>query len=150
MGMRLLFLVIALVITTAPLEAQATPRQAQLDATVARYCGAWGEKDSATRDRVLAEVWATDGVYVDQAPTQYDGRAALSAGIDTFQRGRFSGATIRCSGVQSHHGYVRFTWTIVGPNGATMLEGMDFGELDADGRIKRIVGFFGPPPAVPK
>jgi hypothetical protein len=28
------------------------------------------------------------------------------------------------------------------------MQGMDFGEFAADGRIRRIVGFFGPPPAV--
>jgi hypothetical protein len=28
------------------------------------------------------------------------------------------------------------------------LEGMDFGELATDGRISRIVGFFGPFPAL--
>jgi hypothetical protein len=29
-----------------------------------------------------------------------------------------------------------------------LLEGMDFGELGDDGRLKRIVGFFGPFPSV--
>jgi len=27
------------------------------------------------------------------------------------------------------------------------MEGIDFGELATDGRLKKIVGFFGPPPA---
>jgi len=27
------------------------------------------------------------------------------------------------------------------------MEGIDFGELAPDGRLRRIAGFFGPPPA---
>jgi hypothetical protein len=38
---------------------------------------------------------------------------------------------------------LRFSWRLIQPDG-TAIEGMDFGELDGDGRIKRIVGFFGP------
>jgi hypothetical protein len=50
------------------------------------------------------------------------------------------------SGVDEHDGLLRFGWRMLGPDGAVALGGMDFGELDADGRLKRIVGFFGPMP----
>jgi hypothetical protein len=29
-------------------------------------------------------------------------------------------------------------------DGKALLEGIDFGELSADGKLRRIVGFFGP------
>jgi hypothetical protein len=38
-------------------------------------------------------------------------------------------------------------WQMPGPGATVTLEGMDFGELGDDGRLKRIVGFFGPFPA---
>ena len=37
-------------------------------------------------------------------------------------------------------------WTWWHDNGKVLMEGMDYGELDEDGRIKLIVGFFGPFP----
>ena len=45
--------------------------------------------------------------------------------------------------VDEHHGLLRFAWSIAGPDGPVM-EGMEFGELAEDGRLRRIVGFFGP------
>jgi hypothetical protein len=44
-----------------------------------------------------------------------------------------------------HHAMLRFTWRLIRGDG-TVNDGVDFGELDGHGRIKRIVGFFGPFP----
>jgi len=52
------------------------------------------------------------------------------------------------SGVDEHDGYLRFAWKMVGPDGAVVMEGVDFGSLDGDGKLKSIVGFFGPWPEV--
>ena len=38
---------------------------------------------------------------------------------------------------------MRFGWRIVRDGGEQVSEGTDFGELDDDGRLRRIVGFFG-------
>jgi hypothetical protein len=48
------------------------------------------------------------------------------------------------SGVDEHHGFVRFTWRVVSPSGEVLRDGTDFGELCPDGHLRRIVGFFGP------
>ena len=48
------------------------------------------------------------------------------------------------SGIDSHHGKFRFTWRMVLADGKVFLEGIDFGELNSDGKLHRIVGFFGP------
>jgi hypothetical protein len=45
------------------------------------------------------------------------------------------------SGVEVHHGFVRFAWNLTYANGSS-VQGMDFGELAEDGRLQRIVGFF--------
>ena len=49
----------------------------------------------------------------------------------------------RTSGVDAHHDHLRFAWELVGPDGAVAITGLDVGELDDDGRLRRITGFFG-------
>jgi len=117
------------------------------DSAVAAYCSAWSTADRAARNSLLARVWDADGVYADPTPTLASGRAALSDTIATFHQ-RFPGARFRCSAPQVHHQAMRFTWELLGADGAVQAQGMDFGELAVDGRIRRIVGFFGAPPSV--
>jgi hypothetical protein len=50
------------------------------------------------------------------------------------------------SGVDEHHGFVRYAWTIFGADGSALLEGIDFAELGSDGRLRRVIMFFGPLP----
>lgn len=112
---------------------------------VSGYTAAWNEPDEASRRALLQEAWSDDGVYCDPTAT-VDGREALVAHIAGFQR-QMPGARIDvASGVDEHDGWLRFAWTMLGADGATMIEGFDVGELAADGRLRRIVGFFGPFP----
>jgi hypothetical protein len=113
--------------------------------TVHAYGAAWNETDAERRRRLLELAWAEHGVYLD--PTAHvEGRAALHAHIAGFHA-QMPGARLSLtSGVDEHHGRIRFTWVMRGADGATVVEGVDFGDLDADGRLVRIVGFFGPPP----
>jgi hypothetical protein len=53
----------------------------------------------------------------------------------------------RASGVDAHHGHLRFAWELVSPGGDVALTGLDVGELSEDGRLRRITGFFGELPA---
>jgi hypothetical protein len=43
-----------------------------------------------------------------------------------------------------HHRLCRSNWRLVNAAGLQMPESVDFVELDRDGRIHRVVGFFGP------
>ena len=112
------------------------------------YGAAWNEPDEVARRTLLEEAWSDDGVYCD--PTaKVDGRDSLIAHIAGFHR-QMPGARIELtSGVDEHDGWLRFAWSMLGPDGTTLTEGFDVGELAADGRLRRIVGFFGPfpPPA---
>jgi hypothetical protein len=38
----------------------------------------------------------------------------------------------------------RFAWKFVGGDGQTVMEGIDIGTLGPDGKLQKIVGFFGP------
>lgn len=114
-------------------------------AAVIEYCAAWNTPDRGTRDRLLALVWAADGVYMDPEPTLAAGRAALSATIEKFQHD-YPGNRFRCSAPQMDHRSMRVSWIRLGPDGKQLSEGMDFYDLAPDGRISRVVGFFGQSP----
>jgi hypothetical protein len=117
------------------------------DAAVTDYCAAWSVADRVARDRLLARVWAADGVYSDPTPTLAKGRVALSKVIADFQR-QNPGAHFQCSTPQRHHRAMRATWILLGPDGSQVTHGVDIYDMARDGRIQRIVGFFGAPPSV--
>ena len=114
---------------------------------VSAYGAAWNEQDEAARRKLLEQAWADDGVYCDPTAT-VDGRDALVAHIGGFQT-MLPGARIETSsGVDEHDGWLRFAWTMIGADGTPAMEGLDVGELGPDGRLRRIVGFFGPFPPI--
>jgi hypothetical protein len=118
------------------------------DETIRAYGAAWMEVDEAARRRLLQSAWSEDAVYQDPTASVV-GREALIRHIAAFHK-RLPGTTIIfASGVDHHHGKFHFLWKMIGPDRQVTAEGRDFGEFDADGRICRIVGFFGPPPPLP-
>ena len=118
-----------------------------IEAVVRAYGAAWASAEEDERRRLLELAWSETGIYQD--PTaDVVGRKALIQHIAGFQRRMPHSRIVLTSGVQHHHGRVHFTWEITNPDGRVTLEGRDFGELDGDGRLCRIVGFFGPPPSL--
>jgi SnoaL-like protein len=114
---------------------------------VATYGAAWNELEQAKRTALLEASWADDGVYQDPSGIA-KGRAALVAYIGEFHEGNPGHTVEQASGVDAYDAGLRWAW--VTRNGDQIaLEGMDFAELAPDGRIKRIVGFFGPLPPLP-
>lgn len=113
--------------------------------TVTAYGDSWNEPDESKRRALLEQAWADDGAYCD--PTvDVQGRDALLDHIGGF-RELFPGARIeKTSCVEVHHGWARFAWSMVDAEGATSIEGFDVCEFAPDGRLQRIVGFFGPFP----
>jgi hypothetical protein len=110
------------------------------------YAAAWNEPDVEKRRQLLAQAWTDDGVYCDPMSLA-EGRDALLDLIAQFQQ-QMPGARIAmASGVDEHHGRLRFAWKLVAADGTTRMEGIDIGELAPDGRLRSITGFFGPPPA---
>jgi len=110
------------------------------------YLDAYGEPDRARRDELIARVWSADGALVDP-PLTGEGHDGISTMAEAVQS-QFAGHRFRrASGVDEHHGFVRYAWELVGPDGAVAVGGLDVGELDGDGRLRRVVGFFGPLPA---
>ena len=113
------------------------------DELIDTYCAAWSEPDPARRRKLLGTVWAEGATYTD--PTVHvAGLENLLAHIDSVLAQR-PGATIqRSSAIDAHHDVARFAWRLVLADGAALPEGLDLVDFAEDGRIRRIVGFFGP------
>ncbi len=86
--------------------------------------------------------WAEDGIYTDPDETIV-GRDALFEAIAAFHKQRPDGHIEVRSRVDEFGRYFRFSWATVDGCGAVRREGVDFGQLDAEGRIASIVEFFG-------
>lgn len=110
---------------------------------ISLYTRAWCEPDRELRQQLLDRAWCEDGTYTD--PTAHVvGRKELVDHIGEFFD-QFPGARIELtSGIDTHHQQLRFAWRMVLADGKVFVEGVDFGELSRDGKLQRIVGFFGP------
>lgn len=116
-----------------------------LQEAVDTYGEAWNESDGQRRLELLERAWAEGGTYTDPT-SEVEGRAALAEHIEGFRQ-QFAGHRIEnASAADGHHGWFRFAWRMVGPDGTVGMEGFDVGQVDDDGRISSIVGFFGPFP----
>jgi hypothetical protein len=107
------------------------------------YCAAWNEPDRARRREMLSAVWRAEATYTD--PTAHvAGVDQLVAHIEKVLARRPGARVVRTSAVDAHHGFVRFAWRVVQTDGTLLPEGIDFAEVDNDGAIRGVVGFFGP------
>ena len=118
-----------------------------LTTTVDTYLSAWTEPDADRRAELIAQAWAEDGSLVDP-PLTGEGHGGISDMAAALQQ-QFPGHRFRrSSGIDVHHGRLRFAWELVGPDGRVALGGLDVGELADDGRLQRVTGFFGELPPV--
>jgi hypothetical protein len=115
---------------------------------VTQYMAAWNEPDDAARGALLEQCWSDGGVYLDPN-VSLAGRDALATQIATVQASRPGARLEFMSGIDVHHNVVRFLWRLVRADGTCGDTSIDFGEIGADGRLVKIVGFFGPPPPLP-
>jgi hypothetical protein len=114
-------------------------------ASVLDYVAAWNEPNVATRLQILARCWAEDAGYLDPN-VELRGRTALCEHISKMQAGRPGARIEMMSGVDLHHNVVRFLWRLVHADGGFGDTSIDFGEVDARGKLTKIVGFFGEAP----
>jgi hypothetical protein len=114
-----------------------------LTATIDAHLVAYSEPDDARRAALVKELWAPDGSLVDP-PFDGTGHDAIT-GMGAILQQHYAGHTFRRStAVDAHHGHARYGWDLLGPDGAVVLSGIDVADVDDDGTLRRIVGFFGP------
>jgi hypothetical protein len=103
---------------------------------------AWNESDPVRVREHLRSCLAADVVFVDPS-TVVRGFDAFEANIHAFRK-RWPGATcVRTSAIDSHHNVHRYHWRIE-ERARTLVEGFDVVETDREGRVRRVLGFFGP------
>ena len=115
---------------------------ATLTQTIDTYLDAYGEADKARRDELIARVWSADGRLLDP-PLDGQGHDGISE-LTNVVHSHFPGHTFRrTTAVDSHHDVARYGWELVGADGAVAVAGLDVAEFGADGKIVRVLGFFG-------
>jgi hypothetical protein len=109
------------------------------------YHAAWNEPDTDDRGRLLEHCWADYGTLVTREMGAVSGREALSGAIGALHQ-HWPGDRAITSGIDEHHGLLRYSWQVVDADGSQVLDGVAFGELASDGRLQRIVEFNDPIP----
>lgn len=108
-----------------------------IDCHLAAYC----EPDPVRRAELVAEAWSAGGVLVDP-PFDGAGHEGIAAMADVVLT-HYAGHTFRRStAIDAHHAFARYGWELVAPDGTVAVSGTDVAET-RDGRLVRIVGFFG-------
>jgi len=115
-----------------------------IEDTIDRYLDAYGDPDETTRRAKIDEVFAADATLSDP-PFSATGADELHGAFGAVQA-QFPGHPFRrTSAVDTHNGAARYSWALVNPDGEPALAGADFVLLAPDGRLARVVGFFGDP-----
>jgi hypothetical protein len=123
------------------------PDLAAIETVVDAYLAALTETDDDARAKLAEQAWADESHFTDPL-LHADGRDDIAA-LTPLVTGQFPGhAFARTTGIDTHNGYVRFGWELRAPDGTVPAAGIDVGVLAPDGRLNRIVGFFGEPTAL--
>ena len=131
--------------TTTPTTTTPVAGTPTLTVAVDTHLKAYCEPDPATRAELLAAVWAPTGALFDP-PFEGEGLDAIAAMTDVVLT-HYAGHTFRrTTDIDAHHTFARYGWELVAPDGTAAVTGTDIVEIDAEGRLTRIVGFFGPLP----
>ncbi|WP_329243329.1 nuclear transport factor 2 family protein [Streptomyces sp. NBC_01478] len=114
---------------------------------VARYFEAWNAGEPEALAKAVAAAWSVEGTYTDPLAT-VSGHPEI-AGLIAGAHERFPGFVFRPLGaVDGHHDTARFAWELVSvADGAAPVAGFDVITLDADGRIRSVLGFLDRVPA---
>jgi hypothetical protein len=109
-----------------------------------RMLAIWNERDP-NRIRGRIDSALSGGVIFVDPANSIEGRDAFEAMVKAFRAQNPDAVCSRSSGVDSHHGLHRYHWQIH-RRGELFIEGFDVAEVDGEGRVSRVLGFFGPIP----
>lgn len=116
---------------------QFNPSANELNELADRYLMMWNEPDPMIRRRQIRELWAHDGVLISDASVS-KGPAAIEARATGMRKAhaakglRFASA----NSTQAHHGLIKFSWKLAGPDDAETVAWTDLIILDESGRIR--------------
>ena len=106
------------------------------------YLLAWNSSEREERVTLMRKVLAENCLYVDShLPEPIATRELHCQFIDRF-RDKFPDLSLNLTSFpDSHHGYFRFGWQMLKPNGEIFTQGSFFGEINERQKIIKLVGF---------
>jgi hypothetical protein len=108
----------------------------------------WNERDLSLIRGRLEAVLAPEIAFIDPTIVT-NGLGEFEENVRDF-RTKYPQAHIRrASGIDSHHNLHRYNWEITVEE-KVFLAGFDVTETTADGKVCRVLGFFGPLPKLGK
>ena len=110
------------------------------------YAAAFNTNDPAEQRQLITRCFVEDGMIISNFE-ELVGHEAILAMIARFRRERPHDRAVLTSGIEQHHNLFRFTSLVITPEGNRYNEVLDIGEVGTDGRITRIITFYGPLPA---
>ena len=117
---------------------------AEVPKVLERMLTMWNERDLDKVRGYIDEIFSDDVIFIDPA-NSIVGHDAFEKMVREF-RARWPDADLsHSSAFDEHHGLYRYHWEI-GQGGERLMEGFDVTEVDSDGKVSRILGFFGPIP----
>ena len=103
------------------------------------YCAAWNAPDPQRRRELLEQSVPVTVRYTDRG-VDVTGLDALADHLGAVLERRPGAQVLRTSEVDAHHAVARFDRHVV-RDGSELVRGVDFVDVDADGRLARVVGF---------
>ena len=107
------------------------------------FLRAWGEPDAETR-RALLRSCAAEGIAFRDAFSATEGIEELLANLEAVRMHMPGMSLARTGDVRLAHGTALVAWTARRESGDEAGRGENVVDFDADGRIARVVGFWGP------
>ncbi len=112
---------------------------------VTAYLGAWSERRSPARRRLLHQCWS-DAASFSSWTIRVEGFDAMDAHIAaTLRQQPRRCRRVRTCDVHVRNNKLSFTWMLLGQDDEVVLEGSEFGEVGADGLLVRVTSFAGQP-----
>ena len=112
------------------------------DVAVKAYLAAWSEQNQNRRSSLLEQCWDNGGQYSDQYG-RITGPVALNIYIGNAQRMMPNMVLEREGNIALCFENLSFGWKVRAANGQNVASGRIFGELSIDGKLRRIVSFWG-------
>ena len=108
---------------------------------VDRWFATWSEPDAAMRDAALAAIGAADIRFLDKFST-VEGRDEVKAHLAAVHRFMPGMRLERRGEIRHCQWHVLADWVVIGSSGQEQSDGTSLFELDADGRIAKVTGFW--------
>lgn len=109
------------------------------------YFAAWNAPDEEERRRRLEESITADVELLDPAG-RFHGLDELGDRIGRYRSGMPGTRVVLASDIDVIDNIARYAWTIIGPDGHEVMQGLDVIEQAEDGRLRRILMCHGPLP----